>query len=184
MQDKSSHCRSFATWVDRPQGVWVYWSCEGRDGISRVGDLSRGGPFLETQERKSMGLKVALHSLVPEVQIRADAVGRHVQPDRGLGFKFIAPGSEGRAHLEIPGGVFVNILSARMLRERRWALPRRSKNGNDRTQTRVHGGFVAHTRSSFFPGRIDRGLICCHSAASVRVVRNSCNDCRTENELQ
>lgn len=34
--------------VETLQGVWVFWSCRGRDDTSRVADLSAGGLFLET----------------------------------------------------------------------------------------------------------------------------------------
>jgi hypothetical protein len=76
--------------VERPQGVWVYWNCKGREDTSRVRDLSTGGLFVETEEVREVGATIRLDFLVQEGQIRAKAVVQHVKPGRGLGLKFIA----------------------------------------------------------------------------------------------
>lgn len=71
-------------------GVYVLWSCNGRDDLSRVRDFSVGGLFIETGRLKELGAPVKVHFLVSEGQIRADAVVRHVEPGQGLGLKFTA----------------------------------------------------------------------------------------------
>ena len=38
--------------VETPDGVWVYWNCEGRGDTLRVRDLSTGGLFVETEEAR------------------------------------------------------------------------------------------------------------------------------------
>lgn len=81
------------------QHVWVYWSCEGRDDVARVKDLSMGGLFIETSKPKDAGIGTNLHFLVQEGQIRADAVVRHAIPEGGLGLKFTAVSEEDRPHL-------------------------------------------------------------------------------------
>jgi len=76
--------------VEKPQGVWVYWNCKGREDTSRVRDLSTGGLFVETAEARGVDATVWLDFLVQEGQIRAKAIVRHVKPGIGLGLKFIA----------------------------------------------------------------------------------------------
>jgi PilZ domain len=49
-------------------------------------------------ERMALGEKVHLNFLTPEGQIRAEAIVRHVRPER-LGLKFIAVSAEDRTHL-------------------------------------------------------------------------------------
>ena len=71
-------------------GVYAFWSCNGRDELSRVRDLSVGGLFIETRRLKDLGAPVKVHFLVSEGQIRADAVVRHVEPGLGVGLKFKA----------------------------------------------------------------------------------------------
>lgn len=70
--------------------VYAFWSCNGRDDLSRVRDLSVGGLFIETPRLKDLGAPVKVHFLVSEGQIRADAVVRHVEPGLGVGLKFKA----------------------------------------------------------------------------------------------
>ncbi len=60
------------------------------DDVSRVGDLSVGGLFLSTRTPRPPGAKVNLDFLVPEGQIRAEAVVKHRIPNDGLGLRFTA----------------------------------------------------------------------------------------------
>src|SRR5437899_7766326 len=76
--------------VEKPQGVWIYWNCKGREDTSRVRDLSTGGLFIETEEVRDLDATIRLDFLVQEGQIRAKAVVRHVKPGSGLGLKFTA----------------------------------------------------------------------------------------------
>jgi c-di-GMP-binding flagellar brake protein YcgR len=78
----------------------VFWNCKKRDGLSKVLDISVGGlcVSIETLERIAVGEKIHLNFLTPEGQIRADAIVRHLRPER-LGLKFIAISEEDRAHL-------------------------------------------------------------------------------------
>ena len=76
--------------IDTPEGVWVYWQCNGREETSRVGNLSLGGLFVETGKPGPVGSTVKLDFLVQEGQIRAEAVVRRAEPGRGLGLKFTA----------------------------------------------------------------------------------------------
>jgi hypothetical protein len=86
--------------VAGPPDLWAFWNCKKHDGLSRVLDLSVGGLCLSTEksERMAEGEKVHLDFLTSEGQIRADAIVRHVRPER-LGLKFIAISEQDRAHL-------------------------------------------------------------------------------------
>jgi hypothetical protein len=81
--------------VEVSRGVWVYWSCDGRDDVAVVRDVSAGGVFIETRRAKEPEVAANLHFLCPEGQIRADAV-RHAGTGRELGLKFTAVREEDR----------------------------------------------------------------------------------------
>lgn len=90
LQNVATPSRRFNSRIVTTQDVWVCWLCNGRDDISRVGDLSLGGLFLETRFVRAIGSSTKIDFLVSEGQIRADAIVRHVLAGRGLGFKFTA----------------------------------------------------------------------------------------------
>jgi hypothetical protein len=91
--------RRFTSRVEVPEKIWLYWSCNGRDDVSRLHDLSIGGLFIQTREPKAVGATAKLAFLVAEGQIRAEAILRHVRPKVGLGLQFTALCKEDRAHL-------------------------------------------------------------------------------------
>ena len=76
--------------VQLNETVYAFWSCQGRDGLSRIRDIACSGLFIETAATFNVGTRVGLHFLIKEGQIRADAVIRHVRYGRGLGLKFVA----------------------------------------------------------------------------------------------
>jgi|ERR1700682_980932 hypothetical protein len=98
-QHPISPARRFNSRVETPEGVWVYWSCGGRDDTSRVRNVSLGGLFIETRKPMVVDAKTKLEFLVQEGQIRADALVRHVNPSRGVGLKFTAVRIGDRSHL-------------------------------------------------------------------------------------
>jgi hypothetical protein len=87
--------------VDAPEVVLVIWSCDGRDEISPVRDLSFGGLFVETVNPRAVGATAVLDFLVQEGQIRADAVVRHLKPGHGVGLEFTAMMDGDRTQLAI-----------------------------------------------------------------------------------
>jgi PilZ domain len=91
--------RRFSSRVESKNDVWVYWEGSGDRDLSRVKDLSIGGLFIQTLRPKRIGSTTDLHFLVPEGQIRADAVVRHVKPGGGLGLKFKAVNEKDRHNL-------------------------------------------------------------------------------------
>ena len=92
--------RRFTSRVAGLSDLWAFWNCKKHDGLSRVLDLSAGGLCLsiEKSERIVVGEKVHLNFLTPEGQIRAEAIVRHMRPER-LGLKFIAISEADRTHL-------------------------------------------------------------------------------------
>ena len=86
-----AYSRRLSSRIEAVQDVYVYWSCNGRDDLSRVLDLSIGGLFLEAAKpRAAIGSPTKLHFLVSEGSIRADAIVRYVLPGKGLGLKLTA----------------------------------------------------------------------------------------------
>ena len=92
--------RRFTSRVAGLSDLWAFWNCKKHEGLSRVLDLGVGGLCLSIgqSERMTVGEKVHLDFLTPEGQIRAEAIVRHLRPER-LGLKFIAISEEDRAHL-------------------------------------------------------------------------------------
>ena len=100
MKSISFPSRRFSTRFEASQEVWVYWNCRGRDDLSRVKNISAGGLFIETETLVPVGVKSALHFLVPEGQIRADALVQRTEPHHGVGLKFTEVKSEDRRNLQ------------------------------------------------------------------------------------
>ena len=79
--------------------VWAYWSCNGREDVLAVVDVSLGGLFVATSGHWPLGATGKIDFLVSEGQIRAEVVVRHVEGDKGLGLKFSAIPQADRPHL-------------------------------------------------------------------------------------
>jgi hypothetical protein len=81
--------------------LYVFWNCKKHDGLSSVLDIGARGLCIsiEKSERIAVGEKIHLNFLTPDGQIRADAIVRHVRPER-LGLRLIAISEEDRAHLK------------------------------------------------------------------------------------
>src|SRR5260370_3639832 len=84
-----SYSRRHTSRVETPDGVWVYWRCNGIDDVSRVRDLGVGGLFVASQSLRPLGIKAKLDLLVQEGQIRPEAGMRVVEPGAGPGLHFL-----------------------------------------------------------------------------------------------
>ena len=91
--------RRLSSRVGTPQGVWVYWRCNGHDDLSSVSDISLRGLFIETSDPRPLGAKAKIDFLVQEEQIRAEAIVCHVKPGTGLGLKLTALAEPDRPRL-------------------------------------------------------------------------------------
>ena len=96
MPTSVAYSRRLNSRTEADQSVYVYWSCSGRDDLSRVRDISLGGLFVETPNPRTLGAPTQLHFLVSEGQIRADAIVRHVTPGKGVGLKFTSVNDQDR----------------------------------------------------------------------------------------
>jgi len=56
--------------IKTPEGVWVLWTCDGRDEISQVRNLSLGGLFVETASPRAVGATTVLDFLVQGGRIK------------------------------------------------------------------------------------------------------------------
>jgi PilZ domain-containing protein len=93
------YSRRFSTRIELRDPVCVYWSCAGKCDLSAVHNLSIGGLFIATPRPPSVGAIAKMDFLVPEGQIRGEAVIRHVIPKIELGLKFTALVKEDRPRL-------------------------------------------------------------------------------------
>lgn len=89
-RQSASYFRRRTSRTEADESVYAFWSCAGRESLSRVRDLGCGGLFVESPLEENIDSPVKLHFLVDEGQIRANAVVRHVRRGKGLGLKFIA----------------------------------------------------------------------------------------------
>lgn len=85
--------------LNAPEGVYVYWSCGGYEDTCKVRNLSVGGLFIETRDKKPVGARAKLNFLVQEGQIRAEATVQHIRPGRGIGLKFVSIREDDCPHL-------------------------------------------------------------------------------------
>lgn len=85
--------------IETPEGLWVCWRCGGVEDVSRVCDLSVGGLFLSTLIPRHLGARARLDFLVPEGQIRTEAIVQHQVPNSGVGLKFTAITDQDCPHL-------------------------------------------------------------------------------------
>ena len=85
-----AYFRRRASRVATGEDVYTFWSCDGREGLSRIRDLSLGGLFIESPVEQELGAPVKLDFLADEGPIRANAVVCHLKPCQGVGLKLIA----------------------------------------------------------------------------------------------
>lgn len=86
----ASDFRRRASRVATGEDLYTFWSCDGREGLSRIRDLSLSGLFIESPVEQELGAPVKLDFLADEGPIRANAVVCHLKPSRGVGLKLIA----------------------------------------------------------------------------------------------
>jgi hypothetical protein len=76
--------------VELPKGVWVAWQRSNQRFVSRVSDLSMGGVFIPTTNLPSVGTLVRLTFELPDGEVYAPGVVRHIVIGRGMGVEFAA----------------------------------------------------------------------------------------------
>lgn len=99
LQQPVVHSRRLSPRVETHDGVWVYWSANGREDTARVRNLSLGGLFMQTSVSKKVDSMLKLDFLVQEGRISVDAIVRRAEPGRGLALKFTKVRNEDQARL-------------------------------------------------------------------------------------
>ena len=100
LQQPVVHSRRFTSRVETHDGVWVYWSADGREDTARVRNLSLGGLFMQTSVSKKVDSMLKLDFLVQEGRISVDAIVRRAEPGRGLALKFTKVRNEDQSRLD------------------------------------------------------------------------------------
>jgi hypothetical protein len=65
--------------------MWVSWKLGKYSITSRVEDFSIGGAFIASHEAMAVGARLDLHFLLPEGQIRVQAIVSNVREGRAMG---------------------------------------------------------------------------------------------------
>jgi hypothetical protein len=87
------------TRVGLPKGMLVAWEYSGIRKTSRVGVLAVGGLFIITPDPPPNGDTIRLMFEVPGGEVRARAIVRDSQRNKGMGVEFTSMGQEARALL-------------------------------------------------------------------------------------
>ena len=83
-----------------PKELIVAWRAGAQQGVSRLGAVGLGGLFLKTPKPASMGSTIDLLIQVsPRNEVRARASVCNVDPEKGMGVKFVQMRGEDRARL-------------------------------------------------------------------------------------
>lgn len=113
LQQSIAHSRRFTSRFEMPDGIWVYWSADGREDTSGVRNLSLGGLLLETSVSRKVDSTLKLDFLAQEGQISEDAIVRRAEPNSGLALKFTDMGDHDKLRLD----ALVNRLRKQRLRD-------------------------------------------------------------------
>ena len=85
--------------VGLPKGMLVAWEHSGIRKVSRVGVLAVGGLFITTPEPPPVGDTIQMIFEVPGGEVRARAIVRDSQRNKGMGVEFTSMGQKARALL-------------------------------------------------------------------------------------
>src|SRR5580658_9390330 len=85
--------------VRAPKGMWVGWKSAKQTCTSLAEVMGLGGLFLHTATPPSEGSSIELIFDLPNGQVRARAIVRSLQPNKGMGIQFVQMRPEDRAKL-------------------------------------------------------------------------------------
>jgi len=94
----SAKSRRYAR-VGLPKGMIVAWEHSGIRRVSRVSVLALGGLFISTPNPVPAGEIIRIIFEIPGGDVRARAMVRDCQPNKGMGIEFTAMSQEARARL-------------------------------------------------------------------------------------
>jgi len=82
------------------KAMLVVWTKGSQKYVSSVENLGLGGLFICTQQPPPVGTSLQLLFNVPEGEVRARAIVRHLAPSRGMGLALVSMEQEHRARLD------------------------------------------------------------------------------------
>ncbi|MGB8541297.1 MAG: DnaJ domain-containing protein [Candidatus Acidiferrales bacterium] len=85
--------------VRAPKGMWVGWKSAKQTSTSLAEVMGLGGLFLHTANPACQGSSIELIFDLPTGQVRARAIVRSLQPNKGMGIQFVQMRPEDRARL-------------------------------------------------------------------------------------
>ena len=85
--------------VGLPKGMLVAWEHSGIRKVSRVSVLAVGGLFITTPEPPPVGDTIRMIFEVPGGEVRARAIVRDSQRNKGMGVEFTSMGQKARGLL-------------------------------------------------------------------------------------
>jgi curved DNA-binding protein CbpA len=85
--------------IRAPKGMWVGWKSAKQTCTSLAEVMGLGGLFLHTANPPSEGSSIELIFDLPTGQVRARAIVRSLQPNKGMGIQFVQMRPEDRAKL-------------------------------------------------------------------------------------
>jgi hypothetical protein len=100
MPNKKKESRRY-TRVGLPKGMLVAWEHSGICRVSRIGVLAVGGLFITTPEPPPVGDAIQMTFEVPGGEVRARAIVRDSQRNKGMGVEFTSMGQQARARLHL-----------------------------------------------------------------------------------
>ena len=98
MMSTQKQSRRYAR-IGLPKGMLVAWEHSGIRNVSRVGVLAVGGVFITTPRPPPVGDTIQIIFQVPGGEVRARAVVRDSQQNKGMGVEFTSMGQQARALL-------------------------------------------------------------------------------------
>lgn len=82
-----------------PKGTWVGWKSVSQRNVSRLVDLGFGGLFLSTTKPAGPNSTIEMNFELASGQVRARAVVRYTEADKGMGLEFVQMRPEDRNRL-------------------------------------------------------------------------------------
>lgn len=99
LQDNDIREKRRSPRLEPSKGVWVAWQGAGQRFVARVFDLNMGGVFIPTSELPPVGTVVKLIFELPDGDVQAPAVVRHIVVGRGMGVEFEAMDNDDLARI-------------------------------------------------------------------------------------
>jgi hypothetical protein len=85
--------------IGLPKGMEIAWQGGARRAVTRIGTLSLGGLFVQTEDPPNVGETIRVFFTVSAGEVRATAIVRDSAPGKGMGIEFASMDPLFRARL-------------------------------------------------------------------------------------